>query len=233
MQTYKDRHKIGRLVMGLLSCAAVATVAGNAWAYDGIFFKPWSGDPPVTAYVNQDPSDGSHWINWKNNKTGACAFSFLGNGGFAGDYLLSAGYAASAKIYVVTWSGSFCGYPMVPPNYNGHIFDVSTGLGNDTLQSGQGDTMLQGGGGDDLLITSGWDAESNSGNDTIVVNGSPANGYYAGAAGNDCLAISSSATPLLMTCGDGSDKWYGPGGPGNKPADCEVFYSYCCPFLIC
>ena len=220
-----------------LYLAAGATLAIIQLASGSVFAATVTdpfGNAGSTGYVNKDPSDNSHWINWKNKATGACSFTFLGNGGLSDNFNVE-GSGGDDDLIVLSSSNnfSFCGFQMTGPNYNGHFLDLFGGDGGDGMFSDIGDTWLSGNAGDDR-ITSGNAAASifgGAGNDSINNGaGGGSGGNTFGEDGNDCVNVNTLQTPASMSCGAGTDTWF---GPGTRPADCESTSSACCPGFIC
>jgi len=230
MTTQTSRYLRNIVCLGAFAAVAAA-MSPSAFALT--FVNDPFGDASSTAYIGRHPGSGNNYIYWKNNATGACAFTYLGAGGLNDNYSISA-LGGDDTVLLVQRSTTFCGAPTSPLNFNGHFMSIFGGDGNDHLIGGSGDVYLYGQGGSDVLETSFGpvDLEGDDGNDTLVeyAGGPGSNGIFEASYGNDCLAINPTATPWFMQCSNGTDQWY---SPGTMPADCEVFSSSCCPGLIC
>jgi Ca2+-binding RTX toxin-like protein len=239
----KDRSVVGvRGVPGLVRVLIAVNVvvilaaasSGRAAAATTVN-DPW-GDEASEAWVNADPGDGnSHWISWKKISTGECAFTSLGDSsGFSDDFNVQ-GNGGNDKIRITTFNGTFCGFSMTTPNYNGHFMDLFGQDGNDYMTAGTGDTFLHGANGSDALYTQRGSAfvTGGSGEDAIwfAASGS-ASGTVQGDDDNDCIIVNGALSPApSMSCGNGSsDLW---SGPGTKPTDCEGFNGGCCSPFVC
>jgi Ca2+-binding RTX toxin-like protein len=221
--------------MMAIICFGGITSARNASAQLVTLANPFGNDK-VVAMVNFDPvpaEGGGTWISWQRVSDGACFFDQVGDDtGFDHDYMLESGENGD-RIVIMHTLGTiqFCGFSSTEPNYNGHWMDIQGQGGPDDFETGDGDSNLDGGNGDNLL-TGGrvtW-VDSGVGDDTIWVTGVSNDGHYVSGGGNDCMHINTTATNAVMSCGNGTDQWY---GPGTRPADCESTNFGCCPGLIC
>jgi hypothetical protein len=218
------------LTVGILSTVAESTARADLMVGDPF------GNESSLGFVNRDPTDGTHWINWQNKATGACTFTFLGNGGFSDNIHVSL-LGGDDTLIIVTASGgfNFCGFPMVGPNSNGRAISIIGFAGNDVISSATHFGAYIGNDGNDVLLSDrdGVALEGSAGDDTIQDSGfiTGGTGAFSGSGGNDCMRIN----PFIpgfqqMSCGSGTDSW---SGPGTKPADCETFSTSCCPMVFC
>lgn len=180
-----------------------------------------------TVYIGFDPADNFQWIVWKNNSTGACGWSKIGDSeGLTDDVIVDAMGGADIVTVVNSGSVSVCFATIQPLRYGGRYLDIRGGSGFNQLYGGSGDTWLFGGNDGNYMHSSSAAPSINggNGNDTILASGAGSGGSFTAGGGNDCMGVNSLASPDLMTCGDGTDSW---GGPGTRPDDCEIT-EFCC-----
>jgi hypothetical protein len=206
-------------------------------------YAPWEDRyQGVTAVVGRDPSDNRHWIGWQNNVTGECAWDSIGDagtgelGGWDGDrggsFHVSAirilGSFSNDMLRVAGFPESFCGFTQTAVSFNNPDdnvihFEGDEGVDVIYVLSNGANAQLLGGEGNDYILSARADvyAYGGPGDDNIAIYGDERGGLYAGGDDNDTISYypyNGTARPI-MSCGDGSDSWCGPGG---RPADCET-----------
>lgn len=211
---------------GLVGAAfgvAVAAWSADAHAVNNVT-SPFINDP-VIARIGSHPS--GQWIGWQSQLTGQCVWRIIGNqSGLYDDTLVFFGQSGDL-IYVQDQSVDFCGARLGVPLYNGRHLDLFGGDGDNVMWSlSTGNTWIDGGTGKDQIYSgrgsaqlSGW-----GGDDKLWASGSGTGLKVLGGYGDDCLTISTNLTPTKMSCGEGSDRW---AGPGTRPADCEATALLC------
>jgi hypothetical protein len=235
-QTRSGRYRAVVAVARVLSGAAILVAATADDAHALLAVNPF-GDAAVIAYVNHDPVGNDDWVNWKNKSTGACAFTFLGYGGLNSYVEVRGGDGDDTLIVVTNSGGTFCGYQMAPPNYNGYPLNMNGWGGNDQMSSGFGRTILQGSAGNDTISTQiSWLTQSGEdGNDSLMVSSNAIRvggglGALVGGDGNDCLMIPTNITNMIGDCGSGFDSYV---GNPSQFFNCDLKITSCCPGFIC
>jgi Ca2+-binding RTX toxin-like protein len=229
MSPHLTRSPWRSLLAGAVA-ASIMAVAAEASALT-LLNDPY-GNAASQAFIGRNTSNGNHYILWKNKATGACSSTFLGGStGFNADFEVHAlGGDDYVQIYPYTSPSNFCGMSVGIPNYNGHFIDLYGGDGRDSLYGSTGDSWVNGEAGNDTIQSGGFPGDlclGSAGNDTVI-GVAVDNQTIHGDDGDDCLNVSGTSTDV--SCGNGNDKWY---GPGTRPADCETTFFFCCPGLIC
>jgi Ca2+-binding RTX toxin-like protein len=149
-------------------------------------------------------------VVWYRHSDGSClpSTNSLGPSTGLNDHTEVVGGAADDAIFIVTWSGSFCGYNFTPLVYGGKFLDLYGADGNDSLYGyGGGDTWVHGGGHNDYLYSENpaGTLEGLGGDDTLQAGSSGAGETLLGGDGNDCLYDANSSASVF-DCGAGTDK---------------------------
>lgn len=218
---------------------AMVHVIGSSAAQANVTVVSPFGNDPVTAIVNRDPGDTLMWVSWKNNTTGACAFTQVGGSSGLSDNLVvktGSGSDTLSTRYGASFNGSggltFCGYTVEEPILNGYFVNFQAEGGNDYLGSGLSGTyhLYSGAGNDQMWLDTPGSAMGSGGSDSLFggtsVTSSGTSRTFWSHEGSDCLDISTGMSPApTMGCGADSDWW---SGPGTKPSDCENSFTPSC-----
>lgn len=211
---------------GMIGAAfSIAVVGWSVDAHATTLTNPF-GSRPVTAYVGSDSA--GQWIGWKDQIFGACHWDWIGDTTGLNDNYLVYGGAGADGIFVVSTPITFCGYPLGVPSYGGRFMTIMGNGGNDKLWSpGTLDTNIDGGGGNDWIMSGRGSSflYGDVGNDLIFGSGSGYGGEKYGNWGDDCLFIAVTLERTRAVCGEGTDRW---SGPGTQPPDCEIIDTHCC-----
>jgi len=217
------------LALALLSLAVVCLGTRTAAAVTH-HYDPF-GSGSTYAYIGADPNDGySHWIAWIEEGSSNCTWDQLSAGPTLSDTVEVWGLAGNDDIIILDNVSpvTLCGFSMVTPNYNGYSIYLLGGDGDDYLGGwGNGPGGELGGGGNDWIDSARPDhsLSGDSGNDHLTAYASSGSGaHITGGDGDDCLYVATGQSPFQMSCGNGTDGWY---GPGTRPGDCENTVSSC------
>ena len=217
-------------LVGLMVAASVTLASASAFA-ETAYFDPF-GSAPTTAYIGTDPNDGNtQWIGWKNKNTNQCAWHQIGDGNGLWDYTEVWSDNGNNDITVLSTTISWCGYTLSPPIFGGYWMELFGGDNNDRLISASTyDVWLWAGSGADFLESGRADAllAGGPGNDSLSAHGAGSGHYVYGEDGDDCVHVSSLSSPALVSCGNGSDQWW---GVGSRPSDCETTQCECGVFI--
>jgi hypothetical protein len=181
----------------------------------------------ATAYVGYDPNDQKQWVAWRQDNTGQCRWTKIGDSTTLFEDVKLHGNCPGTTHMTVVSSGSmpFCSSTLQPLRYGGYWFDIYGGGDTDVITSaGTGDTDINGLDGDDSILSFRGSAvlTGEDDDDTLYAYGSATGGAFTTGMGRDCMVVSS-PSPVTVSCGEGTDRWQ---GGGTRPSDCE--FTQCC-----